>query len=88
MISLNFFYRKINHGEGYNLSCYIRHMKEFLTDLGFETETKEERKEIDLAIREVIGKKSSDQCNDVWRELKIWLSDDDKKMKLASILKP
>jgi hypothetical protein len=62
-------------------------MNIFLTDLGLETETKEERKEIDLAIREAIGKKSTDKCNDVWREVKIWLSDDTKKKKLAASLK-
>jgi hypothetical protein len=62
-------------------------MKGFLTDLGFETETKEERKEIDLAIREVIGKKKSDKCNDVWKEVKIWLNNEDMKLKLANTLK-
>ena len=69
------------------MSCYVRHMKGFLTDLGFETETKEERKEIDLAIREVIGKKSSDKCNDVWKEVKTWLNNEDMKLKLANALK-
>ena len=48
---------------------------------------KEERKEIDLAIREAIGKRSSDKCNDVWKEVKIWLNNEDKKLKLKNTLK-
>ncbi len=69
------------------LSCYIRHMNDFLSDLDIEPETKEERKEVDLAIREAIGKKSSDKCNDVWKEVKIWLNNEDKKSELANNLK-
>lgn len=34
------------------MSCYIRHMNEFLSDIGIKPETKEERKEVDLMIRE------------------------------------
>jgi len=69
------------------VSCYIRHMKCFLTDIDIEPETKEERKEVDLMIREAISKKDSDKCNDVWREVKIWLNDKDKKLELESTLK-
>lgn len=68
------------------LSCYIRHMKDFLGDLDIKPENKEERKEVDLAIRAVIGKKSTDKCNEVWKEVKIWLNDYEKKEKLASNL--
>jgi hypothetical protein len=69
------------------VSCYIRHMKDFLADTGLETETKEERKDIDLAIRKVVGKKSSDKCNVVWKEVKTWLENDEKKVKLEYELK-
>ncbi len=62
-------------------------MKDFLHELGIEPETKEERKEIDLAIREAVEKKSDDKCNEVWKEVKIWLSDDKKRMLLQSKLK-
>jgi len=62
-------------------------MKSFLTETGLETETKEERKEIDLAIRKVVGKKSSDKCNVVWKEVKNWLENDEKKSKLEYELK-
>lgn len=62
-------------------------MKDFLHELGIEPETKEERKEIDLAIREAVEKKRDDKCNEVWKEVKIWLSDDKKRMLLQSKLK-
>jgi len=61
-------------------------MKDFLGDLDIKPENKEERKEVDLAIRAVIGKKSTDKCNEVWKEVKIWLNDYEKKEKLASNL--
>ena len=58
-------------------------MKDFLGDIDIKPGNKEERKEVDLAIREAIGKKSTDKCNEVWKEVKIWLNDDEKKEKLA-----
>ncbi|MGB9202170.1 hypothetical protein [Methanobacterium sp.] len=69
------------------MSCYIRHMNDFLGDIDIVPNTKEERKEIDLAIREAIGKDSLDQCNVVWKEVKIWLNDENKKTRLAIALK-
>lgn len=62
-------------------------MNEFLSDIGIKPETKEERKEVDLMIREAIGKDSLDQCNIVWKEVKIWLNNEDKKAELANALK-
>ena len=64
------------------MSCYIRHMKDFLSDLDIEPETKE----VDLAIRKAIGKKSTDKCNEVWKEVKIWLDNDEKKLEFISNL--
>lgn len=69
------------------MSCYIRHMNDFLGEIDIEPKTKEERKEIDLAIREAIGKDSLDQCNIVWKEVKIWLNNENKKTELATALK-
>jgi len=68
------------------MSCYIRHLKYFLSDLGIMPETKEERKKVDLAIRKAIGKKSTDKCNEVWKEVKICLDNDVKKQELTSNL--
>ena len=64
------------------MSCYIRYMKDFLSDLDIEPQTKEERKEVDMAIRSALGKKSTDKCNNVWKEVKIWLNDNEKKQEL------
>jgi hypothetical protein len=62
-------------------------MKNFLSYLDIKPETKEERKDIDLIIRKVIGKKSTDKCNEVWKEVKIWFDDEEKKQKLSSELR-
>lgn len=69
------------------MSCYIRYMKQFLNEIDINPETKDERKEIDMAIREIIGKNSSDKCNEVWKEVKTWLQDNDKKQELKERLK-
>jgi len=69
------------------MSCYIRHMNGFLSEIDIEPETKDERKEVDLRIRKAIGKKESDKCNDVWKEVKIWLKNEDKKLELTTSLK-
>ena len=68
------------------MSCYLRHIKDFLSDLDIVPETKEDRKEVDLAIRKAIGKKSTDKCNEVWKEVKIWLDNDEKKQEFISNL--
>jgi hypothetical protein len=62
-------------------------MKQFLNEIDINPETKDERKEIDMAIREIIGKNSSDKCNEVWKEVKTWLQDNDKKQELKERLK-
>lgn len=69
------------------MSCYIRHMKSFLGDSGINPESKEDRKDVDLAIRAVIGKNPEDKCNEVWKDVKIWLHDEEKSKKLALELK-
>lgn len=69
------------------MSCYLRYMKEVLNEANLHPETREERKEIDLTIRGVIQMNPEDKCNIVWREVKLWLQDDDKKAKLISTLK-
>ncbi len=64
------------------MSCYIRYMKSTLDEMGINLETKEERKDIDNKIREIVGKKSNDKCNVVWKEVKVWLQDEKRKEKL------
>ncbi|GAB4309615.1 MAG: hypothetical protein Kow0019_06810 [Methanobacteriaceae archaeon] len=69
------------------MSCYIRYIKDFLSDIDIEPQNKEERKAVDLSIREAIGKKSSDKCNEVWKEVKAVLQDDHKRKLLISDLR-
>jgi hypothetical protein len=69
------------------MSCYIRHMKNFLDESGINPKSKEDRKDVDLAIRAVIGKNPEDRCNEVWKDVKIWLHDEEKSKKLALELK-
>jgi hypothetical protein len=69
------------------MSCYLRHMKEVLEDAELHPENRAERKEVDLAIRKVVGMKAEDKCNIVWKEVKVWLQDEDKKKKLTDKLK-
>jgi hypothetical protein len=69
------------------MSCYLRHLKPVLGEMGIEPKTKEERKQIDLAIRSIVGKSNIDHCGEVWHEVKIWLQDDQKKRSLLDALK-
>jgi len=69
------------------MSCYIRYMRSTLNEIGINPETKEDRKVIDNTLREIIGKESSDKCNEVWREVKVWLQDEKLKEKMIEGLK-
>ncbi|TEB07233.1 hypothetical protein Psch_00780 [Pelotomaculum schinkii] len=69
------------------MSCYLRHLKPVLGELGIEPKTKEERKQIDLAIRSIVGKSNTDRCGEVWQEVKVRLQDDMKKRSLLDALK-
>lgn len=69
------------------MSCYLRHMKEILDEADLHPEGRKERKEVDLAIRKVVGMKPEDKCNIVWREVKVWIQDEEKKKKLTHMLK-
>jgi hypothetical protein len=68
------------------MSCYLRHMKDILEEADLHPHNRKERKEVDLAIRKVIGKEQKDKCNLVWKEVKIWLQNEEKKEKLVSEL--
>ena len=50
------------------MSCYLRHMKEVLTEAGVEV-TAENRKQIDRAFHELMGVQYKD-CPATWRRLK------------------
>lgn len=69
------------------MSCYLRHLKPLLGELGIAPETREERKRVDLAIRAVVGKSADNPCNEVWKEVKARLQDERKKHSLMVELK-
>ncbi len=69
------------------MSCYLRYMKDFLQEVDIHPEDRMERKEVDLAIRNVVGMKPEDKCNMVWKEVKVWLHDANKKKELINGLK-
>ncbi|EKQ52322.1 MAG: hypothetical protein B655_1904 [Methanobacterium sp. Maddingley MBC34] len=69
------------------MSCYLRHMKDVLNKADLHPEDRKERKKVDYAIRKVVGMKPEDKCNLVWKEVKIWLNDEDKKKQLTVELK-
>lgn len=69
------------------MSCYLRYMKDVLNEADLHPEGRKERKEVDLAIRKVVGMKSEDKCNVVWKEVKLWIEDENKKKKLTAGLK-
>ena len=62
-------------------------MKNDLKEIDIQPQTKEERKHIDLIIRGIIGKNKEDKCNEVWKEVKIWLNEPQKKQELTQKLK-
>ena len=69
------------------MSCYLRHMKDVLNEADLHLESRKERKEVDLAIRNVVGMKPEDKCNVVWKEVKLWIHDENKKKQLTAELK-
>ena len=69
------------------MSCYLRYMKEVLEEADLHPLNRGERKEVDLAIRNIVGMKTDDKCNVVWKEVKVWLQDEDKKKQLTDKLK-
>jgi molecular chaperone GrpE (heat shock protein) len=50
------------------MSCYIRHLKDLLSEAGIEV-TAENRKQIDRAIHEIVNTTYKD-CPGTWKEVK------------------
>ena len=68
------------------MSCYLRHLKPFLGELGIQPATKEERRRVDRAVRSVVGKENGEKCPEVWKVVKVWLQDEEKKQALVDAL--
>lgn len=62
-------------------------MKEILEDADLHPENCAERKKVDLILRKVVGMESEDKCNLVWKKVKLWMHDEDKKKELTEKLK-
>lgn len=68
------------------MSCYLRHLKPILGELGITPATKEERRRVDMTIRAVVGMENGQKCSEVWKEVKVWLQDAKKKQALVDAL--
>ncbi|MHB8156157.1 MAG: hypothetical protein ACYDEQ_01975 [Desulfocucumaceae bacterium] len=68
------------------MSCYLRHMKGVMSRAGINPGSKEERKAVDLAIREIVGA-GDIPCNQVWKMLKDRVMDPAGEEILAAELK-
>lgn len=66
------------------MSCYIRHLSEVFETLGVE-DNKDNRKLMDKLIRKIL--KTDKTCPEVWKKLKVVLSDKEKKRNLVAKLK-
>lgn len=57
------------------MTCYFRHMKPIFNKIGLEV-TKENKKEIDKAIHDIVGVEYKN-CSATWREVKKRISEDE-----------
>lgn len=67
------------------MSCYLRHLSHIFTAAGLEI-AKENRKAVDKAIKQLVGKDDAN-CPEVWREVKLWLTDPVKEAEMIAYLK-
>ncbi|MFZ5649696.1 MAG: hypothetical protein ACOY4I_02415 [Bacillota bacterium] len=57
------------------MSCYLRHLKGVIERAGVHPAGKEDRKALDLAVRELVGAGPDRQCNETWKIVKEWLKE-------------
>ena len=67
------------------MTCFLKHLDELLKAAGIQ-KTVENAREIQEEIRRIIGVKSRD-CPDIWKELKVWLGNEEKKKTLENQLR-
>jgi len=63
------------------MSCYTRHLGAVMAEVGLE-DNKENRKRLDLILREFLGYALTDECSLVWKEIQRYLDDPFLKMKM------
>lgn len=57
------------------MSCYLKRIRSMLEEMGVEV-TKDNRKEIDLTIRSIVGTEDSN-CPEIWGAVKRALEEDE-----------
>lgn len=57
------------------MTCYFRHLQQVFKKAGIEV-TKENRKEIDKAIRHIIALEDKN-CPEIWKEVKKLIAEDE-----------
>jgi len=67
------------------MTCYIRHLDEVFEDLGME-KNKENRRKLDLMIREKIKMKDAD-CSEVWARIKKITNNRSEMINLTNLLR-
>ncbi|MEI6309272.1 MAG: hypothetical protein WCP58_06505 [bacterium] len=63
------------------MSCYTRHLGGVMAEVGLE-DNKENRKRLDIILREFLGYALTDECPLVWKEIQRYLADPVLKMKM------
>lgn len=68
------------------MSCYLRHLGGVMQKAGVTPTTKEERRRVDRAVREIVGITDA-KCPEVWKEVKKQLQEPAGEEKLAARLR-
>ncbi|MCL2337647.1 MAG: hypothetical protein FWC60_09530 [Firmicutes bacterium] len=68
------------------MSCYLRHLGGVMEKAGVTPATKEERRRVDRAVREIVGIADA-KCPEVWREVKKQLQEPAGEEKLVTGLR-
>lgn len=67
------------------MTCFMRHLGELFEELDLEQTTENKRK-MQKELWRITGIESK-KCWDIWKEVKIWLADDEKKALMIKQLK-
>ena len=59
------------------MTCFMRHLKGLFEDRGIE-QTPENKRKMQRELREITGVESK-KCWDIWKSVKPWVADDEKK---------
>lgn len=68
------------------MSCYLRHLGEVMKKAGVTPASKEERRRVDRAVREIAGVPDA-KCPEVWQEVKKLLREPAGEEKLVKQLR-